>query len=408
MDPTDIIGVALGTAVACSPLVLLAYRRSDNKDDKGILASFNSMLVSTAPLVILCLLHVAVVAAGALLVSAHWSYLLRHGEQTDWWYWAWIELFLILSYVAVHRSSAVQRNASVFARALLVFMALNLIAFLAPFAPNENRRLLSNTHSLITLHALVLPLLVTAGMRLRSGIQTTEKASSAESDAVQVNLRLQRQVDEALSSLGVKQALYTELEGERNLLGKELADAREREAEMVTSLDQYQLKLAGAEVERNRLDQELKLALDSGQEVRKQLEIARMVQDATTKSVGEERTRIEQELLNARTREKELLATMERLSLAVNLLRRRAGKSQPHVDTETFNRSENAEAYYAHVLGMNGKFSQRALKERHRELVMQNHPDRVEAMDPAIREFAEVRMKEVNEAYQYFKRKMGM
>jgi hypothetical protein len=409
MDPTDLIGIALGTAVACSPLVLLAYRRTEQtEDEKGVLASFSGMLVSTAPMVILFALHIAVVVAAVFLARAHWSSVFGHGDQPGWWLWGWTGLFLTQSHLALHRSTVTWGSTSLFARVVLALMVLNLIAFFAPYLPNENRNLLLGDNSFITLCLLFLLLLVSAGMQMRSGAHVTSKAASPQFSIGLKSLRLRKQIDELTAALGAQQAFNAEMEGERNHLSEELTHVREREVEMGNSLDQYQLKLAEAEVERNRLDQELRLALDRGQDARKQLEIARMVHDATTKSVGEERMRMEQELQDARTREKELLTTMKKLSLAVTLLRRRAGKAQTHSAADTFDRSSNAEAYYAHILGMYGEFSARALKERHRELVLQNHPDRVEAMDPAIREFAEVRMTEVNEAFQYFKRKMGM
>jgi hypothetical protein len=409
MDPTDLIGIALGTAVACSPLVLLAYRQADQtEEERGVFASLNSMVVSTAPMVILCALHIAVIVAAVFLARAHWSYVFGHGDQPGWWLWGWTGLFLTLSHFALHRSTVTRGSASFFARVVLALMVGNTIAFFAPYFPIENRHLLLGDNSFMTLWLLLFLLLVSAGMQMRSGVQVASKAASPRFSIGLNNLRLRKQMDELTATLGAQQALNTEMESERNHLSEELARVREREVEMANSLDQYQLKLAEAEVERNRLDQELRLALDRGQEARKQLEIARMVHDATAKSIGEERMRMEQELQEARTREKELLTTMKKLSLAVTQLRLRAGKSQTHSPSYAFDKSSNADAYFAHILGMYGKFSTRALKERHRELVLQNHPDRVEAMDPAIREFAEVRMKEVNEAFQYFKRKMGM
>jgi DnaJ-domain-containing protein 1 len=51
------------------------------------------------------------------------------------------------------------------------------------------------------------------------------------------------------------------------------------------------------------------------------------------------------------------------------------------------------------VLGVSLKASQEEIAAAYRRLALQNHPDKVAALDPAIREFAERRMKAINEAY---------
>jgi hypothetical protein len=383
MDPTDLIGSILATAVACSPLVLLAYRQSDvPSDEGGVLASLTSILVSTAPLVILYLLHITAVVAGVFLARAQWMYIFNHAEQPGWWFELWLGLFLTLSHFAMRNSAIIRTSAPLLPHTVLFLMTVNFAAYLVPYLLRDNRHLLLHDSSIVVLPTLSAFLVASTGIHLRvPGLTFTRPQ-------------------------GALPVASRELQGETDRLNTDLARAREHETELTNSLDQFQLKLAEAEIERNRLNHELQQAVELEQELRKQLEIARMVQVSTAKSNDEERNHMEQELQQARAREKELLITMEKLSLAVTFLRRRSGHA--HGEGVTPSKGTNAEAYYAHVLGVQAKVSAGALKERHRELVMQNHPDRVEAMDPAIREFAELRMKEVNEAYQYFKRKLGM
>ena len=45
------------------------------------------------------------------------------------------------------------------------------------------------------------------------------------------------------------------------------------------------------------------------------------------------------------------------------------------------------------------------MKSHYRKLIAQYHPDRVRAMGPEIRDVAESKAKEINEAYEFFRRK---
>ena len=51
------------------------------------------------------------------------------------------------------------------------------------------------------------------------------------------------------------------------------------------------------------------------------------------------------------------------------------------------------------------RFTQEQLKTKHRELVKQNHPDKVASMGPDFRKLAEKKTKEINEAYEKLKKK---
>ena len=74
---------------------------------------------------------------------------------------------------------------------------------------------------------------------------------------------------------------------------------------------------------------------------------------------------------------------------------------------EPFFNSENSDAEMAEVLGL-GKdqttdFSQ--IKQTYRRAIAQYHPDKVSALGPEIREVAENKAKEINHAYEYFRKK---
>ncbi len=56
------------------------------------------------------------------------------------------------------------------------------------------------------------------------------------------------------------------------------------------------------------------------------------------------------------------------------------------------------------VLGVSSNASQVQIAAAYRRLVQQYHPDKVAGMAPEFRELAELRMKEINSAYEYLKR----
>lgn len=66
------------------------------------------------------------------------------------------------------------------------------------------------------------------------------------------------------------------------------------------------------------------------------------------------------------------------------------------------------ESHYLHVLGLSGNTGPDEVKEAYRRLAPQYHPDRVNHLGPKLRAVAEQEMKEINEAYGYFKRKLGI
>jgi membrane protein implicated in regulation of membrane protease activity len=71
-------------------------------------------------------------------------------------------------------------------------------------------------------------------------------------------------------------------------------------------------------------------------------------------------------------------------------------------------KSSQTESEYAKVLGLTGKVTPSEIKKKYLELMKQNHPDKVRSMSDEIREVAERRSKEINEAYEYFREKYGL
>ena len=73
-------------------------------------------------------------------------------------------------------------------------------------------------------------------------------------------------------------------------------------------------------------------------------------------------------------------------------------------ETETEGRRKDLN-YYGRVLGLNGQVTFNDIRRRYRELVAQYHPDKVSHLGPKLKEVAEKEMKEINEAYQFFKQR---
>ena len=61
--------------------------------------------------------------------------------------------------------------------------------------------------------------------------------------------------------------------------------------------------------------------------------------------------------------------------------------------------------HYAKILGVEDVTDSEEIKSRYREKIAQYHPDRVRAMGPEIREIADKKAKEINEAHEHFRKK---
>ncbi len=63
------------------------------------------------------------------------------------------------------------------------------------------------------------------------------------------------------------------------------------------------------------------------------------------------------------------------------------------------------ERYYARTLGIKGPLAVNDVKRRYKELVSQYHPDKVDHLGPELKKVAAQKIREINEAYAYFKKK---
>ncbi|MFA5197833.1 MAG: DnaJ domain-containing protein [Patescibacteria group bacterium] len=88
--------------------------------------------------------------------------------------------------------------------------------------------------------------------------------------------------------------------------------------------------------------------------------------------------------------------------------RKRDKQNQQQSKGYTENQKHKDERYFETILGLKPGKTSTDIKNRYRELVMQYHPDRVAHLGPKLREFAEQQMKEINEAYDFFKEKYGL
>ncbi len=65
------------------------------------------------------------------------------------------------------------------------------------------------------------------------------------------------------------------------------------------------------------------------------------------------------------------------------------------------------ERYYGSVLGLKGSVTFADVQRLYKQLVIQYHPDKVSHLGPKLRTVAEQEMKEINAAFEHFKRKYG-
>ncbi len=64
------------------------------------------------------------------------------------------------------------------------------------------------------------------------------------------------------------------------------------------------------------------------------------------------------------------------------------------------------EKHHARVLGLNGDVSPENIKRLYRQLIAKYHPDKVQHLGQEFQRLAESKTREINEAYDYFSRKL--
>jgi len=79
-----------------------------------------------------------------------------------------------------------------------------------------------------------------------------------------------------------------------------------------------------------------------------------------------------------------------------------------HREETSTKRTVKNEAYFESVLGLQYGMTPEDIKGRYWELVTQYHPDIVAHFGPKLREVASQEIREINEAYDFFKKKYGL
>ncbi len=81
--------------------------------------------------------------------------------------------------------------------------------------------------------------------------------------------------------------------------------------------------------------------------------------------------------------------------------------SEPEQDSKKFLLTMK-DLEYAKILGLEEPFELEEIKPRYRKIIAQYHPDRVTAMGPEIKEIAEKKAKEINEAYEHLRKTLNL
>lgn len=92
----------------------------------------------------------------------------------------------------------------------------------------------------------------------------------------------------------------------------------------------------------------------------------------------------------------------QRLAGSAKEEKRRHDNENRHEEPKSRINCEEAK-YYGQVLGLNGKVTFSDIKRKYRELVAQYHPDKVNHLGPKLRKVAEDEIKEINEAFHFFR-----
>ena len=118
----------------------------------------------------------------------------------------------------------------------------------------------------------------------------------------------------------------------------------------------------------------------------------------------EEKRKQEEEELR---RQEEIDREQERERVRAAEDRRKRDEESRFKSAASEDRLVKDETYYVNILGLRGTVTPDAVRKRYRHLVAQYHPDKVNHLGPKLRELAEKEMKELNEAFAYFKRRYG-
>jgi preprotein translocase subunit Sec63 len=100
------------------------------------------------------------------------------------------------------------------------------------------------------------------------------------------------------------------------------------------------------------------------------------------------------------------------ISRLVYFLREYSHKKKPpkisNPDERQFEENQNPEKRYLSVFGLQGTVSESEIKRICRELMSRYHPDKVQHLGREFQQMAEEKTKEIQEAYDYVKRKYNI
>ena len=80
------------------------------------------------------------------------------------------------------------------------------------------------------------------------------------------------------------------------------------------------------------------------------------------------------------------------------------GEAYSQFKSEVHETKNSTEEYYLNVLGLSLGASKNEIRAEYKRLVMKFHPDRVHHLGDEFVKEAEIKMKEINQAYEYFYR----
>lgn len=88
-------------------------------------------------------------------------------------------------------------------------------------------------------------------------------------------------------------------------------------------------------------------------------------------------------------------------------------KQSNHSDNQHSEKAEQNEKknkdekFYGNILGLKGKVKITDIHKAYRQKMKEYHPDKISSMAKELQQLALNRTKEINEAYEYFKKKYG-
>lgn len=150
---------------------------------------------------------------------------------------------------------------------------------------------------------------------------------------------------------------------------------------------------------------------DSGEEAND----ARSKSSEERNKAAEERRKDREKRKEERVRKKEE-AKAEREKAREENLRQRAEKSAAErarkvreaADEAILEEDHELELKHGNTLGLKGKLTPSEIKKKYKQLMVRYHPDKVRSMGDEIREVAERKAKEINEAFDYFRKKYDL